>query len=123
MALIKKREHSLRTILLSYVVSLTVLSVISSLLILYLFSLSFRFGVVIPANQVESDLSAVRSDIETSKVVFITDEQKAPEQIERIKNIFPELSVMRSKGRLIEVYTRHASKGNALKHIVEKMGF
>lgn len=30
--------------------------------------LSFRFGVVIPANQVESDLSAVRSDIETSKV-------------------------------------------------------
>ena len=68
MALIKKREHSLRTILLSYVVSLTVLSVISSLLILYLFSLSFRFGVLIPANQVESDLSAVRSDIETSKV-------------------------------------------------------
>ena len=68
-ALIKKREHSLRTILLSYVVSLTVLSVISSLLILYLFSLSFRFGVLIPANQVESDLSAVRSDIETSKVL------------------------------------------------------
>ena len=68
MALIKKREHSLRTILLSYVVSLTVLSVISSLLILYLFSLSYRFGVVIPANQVESDLSAVRRDIETSKV-------------------------------------------------------
>lgn len=68
MALIKKREHSLRTILLSYVVSLTVLSAISSLLILYLFSLSYRLGVVIPANQVESDLSAVRSDIETSKV-------------------------------------------------------
>lgn len=68
MALIKKREHSLRTLLLSYVVSLTVLSVISSLLILSLFSLSYRFGVVIPANQVESDLSAVRSDIETSKV-------------------------------------------------------
>ena len=68
MALIKKREHSLRTILLSYVVSLTILSAISSLLILYLFSLSYRFGVVIPANQVESDLSAVRSDIETSKV-------------------------------------------------------
>ena len=68
MALIKKREHSLRTILLSYVVSLTVLSVISSLLILSLFSLSYRFGVVIPANQVESDLSALRSDIETSKV-------------------------------------------------------
>ena len=54
--------------MLSYVVSLTVLSAISSLLILYLFSLSYRFGVVIPANQVESDLSAVRSDIETSKV-------------------------------------------------------
>ena len=68
MALIKKREHSLRTLLLSYVVSLTVLSAISSLLILYLFSLSFRFGVLIPANQVESDLSALRSDIETSKV-------------------------------------------------------
>ena len=68
MALIKKREHSLRTILLSYVVSLTVLSVISSLLILYLFSFSYRLGVVIPANQVESDLSAVRSEIETSKV-------------------------------------------------------
>lgn len=68
MALIKKREHSLRTILLSYVVSLTVLSGISSLLILYLFSLSYRFGVVIPANQVESDLSAVRNEIETSKV-------------------------------------------------------
>lgn len=68
MALIKKREHSLRTLLLSYVVSLTVLSAISSLLILYLFSLSYRFGVVIPANQVESDLSALRSDIETSKV-------------------------------------------------------
>ena len=68
MALIKKREHSLRTILLSYVVSLTVLSAVSSLLILYLFSLSYRFGVVIPANQVESDLSALRSDIETSKV-------------------------------------------------------
>ena len=68
MALIKKREHSLRTILLSYVVSLTVLSVISSLLILYLFSLSYRFGVVIPANQAESDLHAVRNDIETSKV-------------------------------------------------------
>jgi len=67
-ALIKKREHSLRTILLSYVVSLTVLSAISSLLILSLFSLSYRFGVVIPANQVESDLSAVRNDIETSKV-------------------------------------------------------
>lgn len=33
-----------------------------------LFSLSYRFGVVIPANQVESDLSALRSDIETSKV-------------------------------------------------------
>jgi len=30
--------------------------------------LSYRFGVVIPANQVESDLSALRSDIETSKV-------------------------------------------------------
>ena len=58
MALIKKREHSLRTILLSYVVSLTVLSAISSLLILSLFSLSYRFGVVFPANQVESDLSA-----------------------------------------------------------------
>ena len=68
MALIKKREHSLRTILLSYVVSLTILSAISSLLILYLFSLSYRFGIVIPANQVESDLSAVRRDIETSKV-------------------------------------------------------
>ena len=68
MALIKKREHSLRTLLLSYVVSLTVLSAISSLLILSLFSLSYRFGVVIPANQVESDLSALRSDIETSKV-------------------------------------------------------
>lgn len=68
MALIKKREYSLRTLLLSYVVSLTVLSVISSLLILSLFSLSYRFGVVIPANQVESDLSALRSDIETSKV-------------------------------------------------------
>lgn len=66
MALIKKREHSLRTILLSYVVSLTVLSVISSLLIFYLFP--FGFGLVIPANQVESDLSAVRNDIETSKV-------------------------------------------------------
>lgn len=68
MALIKKREHSLRTLLLSYVVSLTVLSAISSLLILSLFSLSYRFGVVIPANQVESDLSDLRSDIETSKV-------------------------------------------------------
>ena len=68
MALIKKREHSLRTLLLSYVVSLMVLSAISSLLILSLFSLSYRFGVVIPANQVESDLSALRSDIETSKV-------------------------------------------------------
>ena len=68
MALIKKREHSLRTLLLSYVVSLTVLSVISSLLILYLFSLGYRFGLVIPANQVESDLYAVRNDIETSKV-------------------------------------------------------
>ena len=68
MALIKKREHSLRTLLLSYVGSLTVLSAISSLLILSLFSLSYRFGVVIPANQVESDLSALRSDIETSKV-------------------------------------------------------
>lgn len=68
MALIKKREHSLRTLLLSYVVSLTVLSAISSLLILSLFSLSYHFGVVIPANQVESDLSALRSDIETSKV-------------------------------------------------------
>ena len=66
MALIKKREHSLRTILLSYVVSLTVLSVISSLLIFYLFP--FGFWLVIPANQVESDLSAVRNDIETSKV-------------------------------------------------------
>lgn len=50
-------------------VSLTVLSVIQqSSLFCILFSLSFRFGVVIPANQVESDLSAVRSDIETSKV-------------------------------------------------------
>lgn len=68
MALIKKREHSLRTILLSYVVSLTVLSAISTLLILSLFSLSYRFGVVIPANQVESDLHALRNDIETSKV-------------------------------------------------------
>lgn len=68
MALIKKREYSLRTILLSYVVSLTVLSAISCLLILYLFSLSYRFRVVIPANQVESDLSAVRNEIETSKV-------------------------------------------------------
>lgn len=66
MALIKKREHSLRTILLSYVVSLTVLSAISSLLIFYLFT--FGFGFVIPANQVEIDLSAVRNDIETSKV-------------------------------------------------------
>ncbi len=68
MALIKKREHSLRTILISYVVCLTVLSAISSLLILSLFSLSYRFGVVFPANQVESDLSVVRNDIETSKV-------------------------------------------------------
>jgi len=58
----------LRTILLSYVVSLTVLSVISSLLILYLFIFGYRFGIVIPANQVESDLSAVRNEIETSKV-------------------------------------------------------
>lgn len=68
MALIKKREYSLRTLLLTYVASLTVLSVISSLLILYLFSLGYRFGLVIPANQVESDLYAVRNDIETSKV-------------------------------------------------------
>jgi len=30
--------------------------------------LSYHFGVVIPANQVESDLHAVRNDIETSKV-------------------------------------------------------
>lgn len=65
---LKKREHSLRTILLSYVVCLTVLSAISSLLIFSLFSLSYRFGIVLPANQVESDLSAVRNDIETSKV-------------------------------------------------------
>lgn len=68
MVLIKKREHSLRTILLSYVVSLTVLSAISSLHILSLFSLSYRFGIVIPANRVESDLHALRNDIETSKV-------------------------------------------------------
>ena len=68
MALIKKREYSLRTLLLTYVASLTVLSVISSLLILFLFTLGNRFGVVIPANQVESDLHAVRNDIETSKV-------------------------------------------------------
>lgn len=54
--------------MISYVVSLTVLSAISSLLILSLFSLSYRFGVVFPANQVESDLSVVRNDIETSKV-------------------------------------------------------
>lgn len=58
----------MRTILLSYVVSLTVLSVISSLLIFYLFTFGYRFGIVIPANQVESDLSAVRNEIETSKV-------------------------------------------------------
>ena len=68
MALIKKGEYSLRTLLLTYVASLTVLSVISSLLILYLFTLGYRFGLVIPANQVESDLHAVRNDIETSKV-------------------------------------------------------
>lgn len=68
MALIKKREHPLRTILLSYVVSLTVLSAISSLLIFSLFCLSYRYGIVLPANQVESDLHAVRNDIETSKV-------------------------------------------------------
>ena len=68
MALIKKREYSLRTLLLTYVASLTVLSVISSLLILFLFTLGNRFGVVIPANQAESDLHAVRNDIETSKV-------------------------------------------------------
>ena len=68
MALIKKREYSLKTLLLTYVASLTVLSVISSLLILYLFILGYRFGLVIPANQVESDLYAVRNDIETSKV-------------------------------------------------------
>lgn len=68
MALIKKREYSLRTLLLTYVASLTVLSVISSLLILFLFTLGNRFGVVIPANQAESDLSVVRNDIETSKV-------------------------------------------------------
>ena len=68
MALIKKREYSLRTLLLTYVASLTVLSVISSLLIWYLFTLGYRFGLVIPANQVESDLSAVRNEIETSKV-------------------------------------------------------
>lgn len=49
--------------MLSYVVSLTVLSVISSLLIFYIST----FGVI-PANQVEIDLSAVRNDIETSKV-------------------------------------------------------
>ena len=67
-ALIKKGEYSLRTLLLTYVASLTVLSVISSLLILYLFTLGYRFGLVIPANQVESDLHAVRNDIETSKV-------------------------------------------------------
>lgn len=67
-ALIKKREYSLRTLLLTYVASLTVLSVISSLLIWYLFTLGYRFGLVIPANQVESDLHAVRNDIETSKV-------------------------------------------------------
>jgi len=54
--------------LLTYVASLTVLSVISSLLILFLFTLGNRFGVVIPANQAESDLHAVRNDIETSKV-------------------------------------------------------
>lgn len=48
--------------------ALPVLSVISSLLILYLFTLEYRFGLVIPANQVESDLHAVRHDIETSKV-------------------------------------------------------
>ena len=68
MALIKKREYSLRTLLLTYVASLTVLSVISSLLILFLFTLGNRFGVVILANQAESDLHAVRNDIETSKV-------------------------------------------------------
>ena len=68
MALIKKREYSLRTLLLTYVASLTALSVISSLLIWYLFTLGYRFGLVIPANQVESDLHAVRNDIETSKV-------------------------------------------------------
>lgn len=68
MALIKKREYSLRTLLLTYVASLTVLSVISSLLIWYLFTLGYRFGLVFPANQVEIDLSAVRNDIETSKV-------------------------------------------------------
>ena len=68
MALIKKGEYSLRTLLLTYVASLTVLSVISSLLILYLFTLGYRFGLVIPANQVESDLYAVRNDIETSKI-------------------------------------------------------
>ena len=54
--------------MLTYVASLTVLSVISSLLILFLFTLGNRFGVVIPANKAESDLHAVRNDIETSKV-------------------------------------------------------
>ncbi len=69
------------------------------------------------------DPDLLNKDIETSKVVFITDADRAPYEVELLKKRFPELGVLRSKGRLIEVYSRHANKGNALKNLVSMMGF
>lgn len=65
----------------------------------------------------------LEEDFETSKVVFITDENKVPEEMEIIKEEFPELSILRSKGRLIEAFTRKVSKGNALKETIKLMGY
>ena len=69
------------------------------------------------------DKSLLDKDISTSKVVFITDAVKAPYEVAHLQERFPELSILRSKGRLIEAYTKKASKGNALKNLMQIMGY
>lgn len=69
------------------------------------------------------DTELLNKKIETSKVLFITDSKNAPYEIELLKKNFPELAVLRSKERLIEICSRHANKGNALKKLVDIMGY
>lgn len=64
-----------------------------------------------------------RQDLTSPKLIAITDPDRLPSLIQQFKAEFPHLTILSSTPRYIEFFNGQASKGNALKFLLEKEGY
>lgn len=69
----------------------------------------------------DPDLLA-RKNILTAKILLIDTDEKIEEYRREISALFPELTVNTSQSYFLEITHPEATKGNALKHIADKLG-